>query len=66
MTTQKSNKPSQVNTDIEDIEQEVKKHIIELIEPYIDIDYNLPLDALDPLTIAEETIVHYADSEHIL
>jgi len=54
------------DTDMENIEQEVKKHIIELIEPYIDIDYSLHLDAIDPLTIAEETIVHYADSEHIL
>lgn len=49
-----------------DIEEEVRKHIIELIEPYIDIDYSLPLGDLDPHTIAEETIVHYADSEHIL
>ena len=49
-----------------DIRRTVEKHILELIDPYIDIDTNLPLEDLDPQVIAEDAIVHYADSEHIL
>lgn len=49
-----------------DIRRTVEKHILELIDPYIDIDTHLSLDDLDPQVIAENAIVHYADSERIL
>ena len=72
MTTDKNNSNPEISfnaakeIEIDKVRKIVEKEIIALLDPYICIEVELSFDFHPPHIIAEEALIHYADSENIL